>query len=100
MSAMDRELAELADKYKERLDLARKYGQDETQIREAWKIEEQNILDRYKQEALDREKEAAEERWQNFQQDLERLRREGETSKIQQPREQTFQTNYKQGVTS
>lgn len=35
MSAMDRELAELADKYKERLDLARKYGKDETQIREA-----------------------------------------------------------------
>ena len=94
MSAMDRELAELADKYKERLELAKKYGQDETQIREAWKIEQQKIFDQYEQEALDKEKAAAEERWQNFQQDLERLRREGETSKIQQPREQTFQTNY------
>lgn len=35
MNAMDRELVELADKYKERLDLARKYGKDETKIREA-----------------------------------------------------------------
>lgn len=62
MSSMDRELAELADKYKERLELAKKYGQDETLIREAWKIEQQNIIDKYEQEALDREKAAAEER--------------------------------------
>lgn len=100
MSAMDRELAELADKYKERLDLARKYGEDETQIREAWKIEQQEILDRYEQEALDKEKEAVERRLQEIDIAIERIRREGETSNLKEPREQTFQSKRKMSVIS
>jgi hypothetical protein len=103
MSSMDRELAELADKYKERLELAKKYGQDETQIREAWKIEQQKIIDQYEQEALDREKAAAEERWQKLQNDLDRIREEYEISKlrdVKEPRGEEYETRYKTPVMS
>jgi hypothetical protein len=62
MSSMDRELAELADKYKERLDLARKYGEDTKQIEEAYQIELTEILNRYQKEQEDAEKDAIEAR--------------------------------------
>lgn len=53
-SSREKELAELDEFYKSAIELAKQYGDDYTQIQNAWGKERQALLDKYNQEDLDK----------------------------------------------
>lgn len=97
MDARTRELQEVNDKYDEQIELAKKHNQDTTLLEQAKQREIDNIIKKYEDERLQRQKEQVEEQLQVLQQQIERIRQMNDTSNLQEPQEQSFMTNYHQG---
>lgn len=93
-----KEIEQVNTKYQRLLDLAKKYGMDTVEIENAWQEELDRIRKKREQDALDAAEKEATERWETFQKELKRIRDLGDTSHLRQPREQTYQTNYTQGI--
>lgn len=97
MDARTRELQEVEDKYAEQIALAKKHNQDTTLLEQAKQREIDNIIKKYEDERLQRQKEQVEEQLQVLQQQIDRIRMMNDTSNLREPQEQSFMTNYHQG---
>lgn len=97
MDARTRELQEVNDKYDEQIALAKKHNQDTTLLEQAKQREIDNIIKKYEDERLQRQKEQVEQQLQVLQQQIERIRQMNDTSNLREPQEQSFMTNYHQG---
>lgn len=97
MDARTRELQEVEEKYKEQIELAKKHNQDTTLLEQAKQREIDNIIKKYEDERLQRQKEQVEEQLQVLQQQIDRIRMMNDTSNLGEPQEQSYTTEYKQG---
>ena len=97
MDARTRELQEVEDKYAEQIALAKKHNQDTTLLEQAKQREIDNIIKKYEDERLQRQKEQVEEQLQVLQQQIDRIRMMNDTSNLGEPQEQSYTTEYKQG---
>ena len=95
MDDRTKELQAVAKKYDELIALAKKYGEDSTLLELARQREIQEIIDKYNQQALDKEKERIENQYELIQKEIERIRKMNDTSNLRDPRQQVFQTVYK-----
>ena len=66
MDARTRELQEVEDKYAEQIALAKKHNQDTTLLEQAKQREIDNIIKKYEDERLQRQKEQVEEATSKF----------------------------------
>jgi hypothetical protein len=97
MDARTRELQEVNDKYDEQIALAKKHNQDTTLLEQAKQREIDNIIKKYEDERIQRQKEQVEEQLQVLQQQIDRIRMMNDTSNLSEPQEQSYTTEYKQG---
>ena len=97
MDARTRELQEVKDKYDEQIALAKKHNQDTTLLERAKQREINEIIKKYEDERIQRQKEQVEEELARLQQQIDRIRMMNDTSNLRQPQEQSFTTEYKQG---
>lgn len=97
MDARTRELQEVEEKYDEQIALAKKHNQDTTLLERAKQREIDEIIKKYEDERIQRQKEQVEEQLQVLQQQIERIRQMNDTSNLREPQEQSFMTNYHQG---
>lgn len=97
MDARTRELQEVEEKYKEQIELAKKHNQDTTLLERAKQREIDEIIKKYEDERIQRQKEQVEEELARLQQQIDRIRMMNDTSNLREPQEQSFTTEYKQG---
>lgn len=89
---------ELEDEYIRLLALAIKYNRGIEEV-EAWHQEElKKIRDKARADEEAKRKEDADKAWNDLQSELKRIRDLSSTSNLREPREQTFQTTYTQGI--
>lgn len=89
---------ELEDEYIRLLALAIKYNRSIEEV-EAWHQEElKKIRDKARDDEEAKRKEDADKAWNDLQSELKRIRDLSSTSNLREPREQTFQTTYTQGI--
>ena len=89
---------ELEDEYIRLLALAIKYNRGIEEV-EAWHQEElKKIRDKARADEEAKRKAAADKAWNDLQSELKRIRDLSSTSNLREPREQTFQTTYTQGI--
>lgn len=88
----------LEDEYLRLLALAIKYNRSIEEV-EAWHQEElKKIRDKARQDEEAKRKADADKAWNDLQSELKRIRDLSSTSNLREPREQTFQTTYTQGI--
>lgn len=88
----------LEDEYLRLLALAIKYNRGIEEV-EAWHQEElKKIRDKARADEEAKRKEDADKAWNDLQSELKRIRDLSSTSNLREPREQTFQTTYTQGI--
>lgn len=88
----------LEDEYLRLLALAIKYNRSIEEV-EAWHQEElKKIRDKARADEEAKRKEDADKAWNDLQSELKRIRDLSSTSNLREPREQTFQTTYTQGI--
>lgn len=97
MDARTRELQEVNDKYDEQIELAKKHNQDTTLLERAKQREINEIIKKYEDERIQRQKEQVEEELARLQQQIDRIRMMNDTSNLSEPQEQSYTTEYKQG---
>lgn len=89
---------ELEDEYIRLLALAIKYNRGIEEV-EAWHQEElKKIRDKARDDEEAKRKADADKAWNDLQSELKRIRDLSSTSNLREPREQTFQTTYTQGI--
>lgn len=89
---------ELEDEYIRLLALAIKYNRGIEEV-EAWHQEElKKIRDKARADEEAKRKADADKAWNDLQSELKRIRDLSSTSNLREPREQTFQTTYTQGI--
>ena len=89
---------ELEDEYIRLLALAIKYNRGIEEV-EAWHQEElKKIRDKARADEEAKRKADADKAWNDLQAELKRIRDLSSTSNLREPREQTFQTTYTQGI--
>lgn len=89
---------ELEDEYIRLLALAIKYNMGIEEV-EAWHQEElKKIRDKARADEEAKRKADADKAWNDLQSELKRIRDLSSTSNLREPREQTFQTTYTQGI--
>ena len=89
---------ELEDEYIRLLALAIKYNRGIEEV-EAWHQEElKKIRDKARADEEAKRKADADKAWNDLQFELKRIRDLSSTSNLREPREQTFQTTYTQGI--
>ena len=89
---------ELEDEYIRLIALAIKYNRGIEEV-EAWHQEElKKIRDKARADEEAKRKAAADKAWNDLQSELKRIRDLSSTSNLREPREQTFQTTYTQGI--
>lgn len=89
---------ELEDEYIRLLALAIKYNRGIEEV-EAWHQEElKKIRDKARDDEQAKRKADADKAWNDLQSELKRIRDLSSTSNLREPREQTFQTTYTQGI--
>lgn len=89
---------ELEDEYIRLLALAIKNNRSIEEV-EAWHQEElKKIRDKARADEEAKRKEDADKAWNDLQSELKRIRDLSSTSNLREPREQTFQTTYTQGI--
>lgn len=88
----------LEDEYLRLLALAIKYNRSIEEV-EAWHQEElKKIRDKARDDEEAKRKADADKAWNDLQSELKRIRDLSSTSNLREPREQTFQTTYTQGI--
>lgn len=97
MDARTRELQEVEEKYAEQIALAKKHNQDTTLLERAKQREIDEIIKKYEDERIQRQKEQVEKELDRLQKEIERIRMMNDTSNLREPQEQSFTTEYKQG---
>lgn len=97
MDARTRELQEVEEKYAEQIALAKKHNQDTTLLERAKQREIDEIIKKYEDERIQRQKEQVEEELARLQQQIDRIRMMNDTSNLSEPQEQSYTTEYKQG---
>lgn len=97
MDASTRELQEVEDKYAEQIALAKKHNQDTTLLERAKQREINEIIKKYEDERIQRQKEQVEKELERLQKEIDRIRMMNDTSNLREPQEQSFTTEYKQG---
>lgn len=97
MDARTRELQEVNDKYDEQIELAKKHNQDTTLLERAKQREIDEIIKKYEDERIQKQKENVEQQLQVLQSQIDRIRSMNDTSNLQEPQEQSFITKYRQG---
>lgn len=103
MENKDREIAEIEDKYAERIKLAEKHYGEAQRLIEAREKEIAEIVRRYQEEEYNDRKDAAEKRLLSLQNELDRIGDEYEISKlrdVKEPRGEEYETRYKTPVMS
>lgn len=93
-SAREKELEDTETYYNDLIILATKFGRNTEDLEREKAAALAEINKKYADEALEAQKAEAEKQLDELQKQIERLRKMKATSNLQEPREQTFQTNY------
>lgn len=86
----------LDEQYIEMLALAEKYGVDVTKIDEIFYKKRDELFDKYNKIELEKNKEATKSKYDQFKEELARIRQLSDTSNLRQPQEQAYNTRYGQ----
>ena len=86
----------LDEQYQEMLSLAERYGVDSTRIDEIYLVKKNEILNKYLDKNKQDEKENQKSRYDQFKEELARIRQLSDTSNLRQPQEQAYNTRYGQ----
>lgn len=86
----------LDEQYIQMLALAEKYGVDATKIDEIFYKKREELFDKYNKAEIEKNKEAAKSRYDQFKEELARIRQLSDTSNLRQPQEQAYNTRYGQ----
>lgn len=86
----------LDEQYQEMLSLAERYGVDSIRIDEIYLVKKNEILNKYLDKNKQDEKENQKSRYDQFKEELARIRQLSDTSNLRQPQEQAYNTRYGQ----
>lgn len=86
----------LDEQYIQMLALAEKYGVDATKIDEIFYKKREELFDKYNKAEIEKNKDAAKSRYDQFKEELARIRQLSDTSNLRQPQEQAYNTRYGQ----
>lgn len=86
----------LDEQYIQMLALADKYGVDVTKIDEIFYKKREELFDKYNKAEIEKNKDAAKSRYDQFKEELARIRQLSDTSNLRQPQEQAYNTRYGQ----
>lgn len=86
----------LDEQYIQMLALAEKYGVDVTKIDEIFYKKREELFDKYNKAEIEKNKEATKSRYDQFKEELARIRQLSDTSNLRQPQEQAYNTRYGQ----
>lgn len=86
----------LDEQYIQMLALAEKYGVDVTKIDEIFYKKREELFDKYNKAEIEKNKDAAKSRYDQFKEELARIRQLSDTSNLRQPQEQAYNTRYGQ----
>lgn len=86
----------LDEQYIQMLALAEKYGVDATKIDEIFYKKREELFDKYNKAEIEKNKEATKSRYDQFKEELARIRQLSDTSNLRQPQEQAYNTRYGQ----
>lgn len=86
----------LDEQYIQMLALAEKYGVDATKIDEIFYKKREELFDKYNKAEIEKNKEATKSKYDQFKEELARIRQLSDTSNLRQPQEQAYNTRYGQ----
>lgn len=86
----------LDEQYIQMLALAEKYGVDVTKIDEIFYKKREELFDKYNKAEIEKNKEATKSRYDQFKEELARIRQLSDTRNLRQPQEQAYNTRYGQ----
>lgn len=86
----------LDEQYIQMLALAEKYGVDVTKIDEIFYKKREELFDKYNKAEIEKNKEATKSKYDQFKEELARIRQLSDTSNLRQPQEQAYNTRYGQ----
>ena len=99
-TAREKEIEETEAFYDRLITNAAYFGQDYQQYVEAREKAIADIEKKYADEELENQKKQAEDRLKELDNEINRIRSRYDTSNLKEPREQTYQTNYRQPVST
>lgn len=93
-----KDVQEIEKRYAAEIDLAKEYNQDTIQLEEARERELAALRRKYNDDVLKSEEDRINNEINILQTQIERIRKMNDTSNLKEPREQRYQTVYRQPV--